>query len=141
MPALTSTGSARVCSAGVIDLEGGTSARTTSTGTSTARRAETAGTAEFIVAVLGLLTLLEGGEAVGERQHAVATEGVVHGILDVVGSDVAVNVLSSVEDIAFVNLTSRDVVRHPLVQKIVKAYEDYEKHGRFEHRYPNRRKV
>ena len=30
-------------------------------------------------------------------------------------------------DIAICNLTSKDVVRHPLVQKIVKAYEDYEK--------------
>ncbi|MBO4890067.1 MAG: PhoH family protein [Lachnospiraceae bacterium] len=42
------------------------------------------------------------------------------------GLDVAVKVLSNVEDIAFCNLTSRDVVRHPLVQKIVKAYEAYE---------------
>ena len=42
------------------------------------------------------------------------------------GLDVAVNVLSKVDEIAFCNLTSRDVVRHPLVQKIVKAYEDYE---------------
>ena len=32
-----------------------------------------------------------------------------------------------IDDIAFCNLTSKDVVRHPLVQKIVKAYEDYEK--------------
>ncbi|HCI18914.1 MAG TPA: phosphate starvation-inducible protein PhoH, partial [Lachnospiraceae bacterium] len=43
------------------------------------------------------------------------------------GLEVAVCVLSKVEDIAFCNLTSKDVVRHPLVQKIVKAYEDYEK--------------
>lgn len=42
------------------------------------------------------------------------------------GLDVAVKVLSDVEGIAFCNLTSKDVVRHPLVQKIVKAYEDYE---------------
>lgn len=42
------------------------------------------------------------------------------------GLDVAVNVLSHVDGIAFCNLTSKDVVRHPLVQKIVKAYEDYE---------------
>ncbi len=42
------------------------------------------------------------------------------------GLDVAVKVLSNLEDIAFCNLTSRDVVRHPLVQKIVKAYEVYE---------------
>lgn len=42
------------------------------------------------------------------------------------GLDIAVKVLSGVSDIAFCNLTSRDVVRHPLVQKIVKAYEAYE---------------
>lgn len=42
------------------------------------------------------------------------------------GLDVAVRVLNSIEDIAFCNLTSRDVVRHPLVQKIVKAYDHYE---------------
>lgn len=42
------------------------------------------------------------------------------------GLDVAQRVLAKINDIAFVSLTSRDVVRHPLVQKIVKAYEDYE---------------
>ena len=31
------------------------------------------------------------------------------------------------DDISICTLTSKDVVRHPLVQKIVKAYEDYEK--------------
>lgn len=31
-----------------------------------------------------------------------------------------------VDDIAFMKLTNEDVVRHPLVQKIVKAYEEYE---------------
>ncbi|MCR5301708.1 MAG: PhoH family protein [Lachnospiraceae bacterium] len=46
------------------------------------------------------------------------------------GLDVAVRVLANVEDIAFCNLTSRDVVRHPLVQKIVKAYESYEEKNR-----------
>lgn len=43
------------------------------------------------------------------------------------GLDVAVRVLSKINDIAFCHLTSRDVVRHPLVQKIVKAYDDYER--------------
>lgn len=43
------------------------------------------------------------------------------------GLDVAVKVLGKVEDIGFCTLTSKDVVRHPLVQKIVQAYEDYEK--------------
>ena len=42
------------------------------------------------------------------------------------GLDVAVKVLSKIEDISFCQLTSKDVVRHPLVQKIVKAYEIYE---------------
>lgn len=36
-------------------------------------------------------------------------------------------ILSKVHDIAFCSLTSSDVVRHPLVQKIVEAYENYEK--------------
>jgi len=43
------------------------------------------------------------------------------------GLEVATKVLSKVEDVGFCNLTSKDVVRHPLVQKIVQAYEDYEK--------------
>lgn len=42
------------------------------------------------------------------------------------GLDVASRVLSKIDDIAFCTLDSRDVVRHPLVQKIVKAYDDYE---------------
>jgi len=43
------------------------------------------------------------------------------------GLDVAVRVLTKVDEIAFCNLTSKDVVRHPLEQKIVKAYEEYER--------------
>lgn len=42
------------------------------------------------------------------------------------GLDIAARVLSKIDDIAFCKLSSKDVVRHPLVQKIVKAYEDYE---------------
>lgn len=42
------------------------------------------------------------------------------------GLDVAMKVLHNIEGIAFCKMTSRDVVRHPLVQKIVKAYESYE---------------
>ena len=38
----------------------------------------------------------------------------------------AVSVLRGVEDIAVCELTARDVVRHVLVQRIVKAYEDFE---------------
>ncbi len=42
------------------------------------------------------------------------------------GLDTAERVLSKIDDIAFIYLSSLDVVRHPLVQKIVKAYEDFE---------------
>ncbi len=42
------------------------------------------------------------------------------------GLDMAIKVLRKVEDIGFCYLTSSDVVRHPLVQKIVQAYDDYE---------------
>ena len=41
----------------------------------------------------------------------------------------AVNVLRNVEGVAIVELTARDVVRHELVQRIVQAYEKYEKNG------------
>ena len=43
------------------------------------------------------------------------------------GLDVAMKVLSKIDDIGFTYLTDQDVVRHPLVQKIVRAYDDYEK--------------
>ena len=43
------------------------------------------------------------------------------------GLDVAMKVLGKIEDIGFCKLTSKDVVRHPLVQQIVQAYEVYEK--------------
>lgn len=42
------------------------------------------------------------------------------------GLDVAINVVKDIDDIAICHLTSKDVVRHPLVQRIVKAYEEYE---------------
>ena len=42
------------------------------------------------------------------------------------GLDVALRVLKNIDDIAICNMTSKDVVRHPLVQKIVQAYDDYE---------------
>ena len=43
------------------------------------------------------------------------------------GLDTAIKVLKKIDDIGFCFLTSTDVVRHPLVQKIVNAYEEYEK--------------
>lgn len=42
------------------------------------------------------------------------------------GLDVALKVLAGIEDIGIVKLSSKDVVRHPLVQKIVDAYDKYE---------------
>lgn len=42
------------------------------------------------------------------------------------GLAVAEKILQSVEGIAFCHLTKADVVRHPLVQRIVAAYEHYE---------------
>jgi phosphate starvation-inducible protein PhoH and related proteins len=35
------------------------------------------------------------------------------------------NVISGVEGISFIHFNERDVVRHPLVQRIVRAYESY----------------
>lgn len=43
------------------------------------------------------------------------------------GLDTAARILSGIDEIGVCNLTSKDVVRHPLVQKIVDAYENYEK--------------
>ncbi|MCL2865903.1 MAG: PhoH family protein [Lachnospiraceae bacterium] len=43
------------------------------------------------------------------------------------GLDVATKVVKGLEGVTICNLTSKDVVRHPLVQKIVKAYEEFEK--------------
>lgn len=42
------------------------------------------------------------------------------------GLDVALKVLDGIDEIGFSYLTSKDVVRHPLVQKIVTAYEKFE---------------
>ncbi len=49
------------------------------------------------------------------------------------GLDTALKVLKNVEEIALCELTSVDVVRHPVVQKIVKAYEDYEARNKHSH--------
>ena len=66
----------------------------------------------------------------GFGSHAVITGDATQKDLakgTVSGLDVATRVLSrkNIEGISFVTLDSRDVVRHPVVQKIVKAYEDY----------------
>ena len=56
------------------------------------------------------------------------------------GLDVAVKVVKDLEGISICTLTSKDVVRHPLVQKIVKAYEEYEKKSASKPRGTGRRK-
>ena len=43
------------------------------------------------------------------------------------GLKVAMRILENVEDVSICKLTSADVVRNRLVQKIIEAYEDYEK--------------
>lgn len=42
------------------------------------------------------------------------------------GLDTAIKVLQGIEDIDIIRLSNQDVVRHPLVQRIVKAYEEFE---------------
>ena len=56
------------------------------------------------------------------------------------GLDVAIKVLKKVDDIGFCYLTSNDVVRHPLVQKIVQAYDDYEAKNQAKDRQRGERK-
>ena len=52
------------------------------------------------------------------------------------GLEIATRVLSkkNIKGIAFCTLDARDVVRHPIVQKIVRAYEEYEHQSYAEHR-------
>jgi phosphate starvation-inducible PhoH-like protein len=38
----------------------------------------------------------------------------------------AAKILKNIDDIAFCNFTEKDVVRHPLVQQIIKAYAKYD---------------
>ncbi|MDR3121173.1 MAG: PhoH family protein [Clostridiales bacterium] len=38
-----------------------------------------------------------------------------------------IRVINHIDDISFIYLTEKDVVRHELVRKIIKAYEDYER--------------
>ena len=56
----------------------------------------------------------------GDLTQIDLTEGKHSGLLE------ATKILSDIEDIGIITLTNKDVVRHPLVQKIVKAYEQYE---------------
>lgn len=43
------------------------------------------------------------------------------------GLDNAIRILNKIDDLGFAYLTDKDVVRHPLVQKIVKAYDNHDK--------------
>ncbi len=42
------------------------------------------------------------------------------------GLQESIKILQSIEGIGFITLTNKDVIRHPLVQKIILAYEKYE---------------
>lgn len=55
------------------------------------------------------------------------------------GLDIARRVLNGIEGIAFCNMSSKDVVRHPLVQKIVQAYDAYEAKESNKSKYKNRK--
>lgn len=46
------------------------------------------------------------------------------------GLQESIKILQSIEGIGFITLTNKDVVRHPLVQKIISAYEKYENRGK-----------
>ena len=66
----------------------------------------------------------------GENSHVIVTGDLTQIDLPAgkkSGLKEAVEVLRGVDDIAVCELTHRDVVRHSLVQAIVKAYEKYEK--------------
>ncbi|MBQ4463444.1 MAG: PhoH family protein, partial [Eubacterium sp.] len=56
------------------------------------------------------------------------------------GLEVAAKVLEGIDDIGFSYLTNKDVVRHPLVQKIVHAYEKYEAKQAYRQSKQGRRK-
>lgn len=55
------------------------------------------------------------------------------------GLDVAMRVLRNVKEIAVCQLSGADVVRHPLVQKIVQAYDTYEQRSAQKAKKGNRR--
>ena len=55
------------------------------------------------------------------------------------GLEQALKVLQDVEEIGVSYLTNKDVVRHPLVQKIVHAYEKYEAREKYRESRKDRR--
>lgn len=60
-------------------------------------------------------------------------------IKDISGLEAASKILSGIDEIGFAKLTALDVVRHPLVQKIVNAYEKYESSKRPERDHYDRK--
>ena len=72
----------------------------------------------------------EGSVITGDQTQKDLPSGAVSGL------DTALKVLKRIDDIGFCYLTSSDVVRHPLVQKIVQAYDDYEKKAEPKKRTP-----
>ena len=58
------------------------------------------------------------------------------------GLEHSLKILNKIDDIAVCELTSKDVVRHPLVQKIVEAYDKYERNNNGNHnRERNKRRT
>lgn len=67
----------------------------------------------------------------GFNGHFVITGDVTQrDVLGPSGLDTARRVLEGMEDVAFVDLDSSDIVRHPLVARIVEAFEKNERHER-----------
>ena len=56
----------------------------------------------------------------GDLTQIDLTEGKHSGLLE------ATKILKNIEGIGMITLTNKDVVRHPLVQKIILAYETFE---------------
>ena len=56
----------------------------------------------------------------GDLTQIALVDGRRSGLMD------AVRILKDVEDLGIITLTNKDVVRHPLVQKIIAAYEKAE---------------
>ena len=79
-----------------------------------------------MVYVFKLYALVFNGSRNGIRVNTVSYTHLDVYKRQVSGLDTALKVLKRIDDIGFCYLTSSDVVRHPLVQKIVQAYETYE---------------
>ena len=75
-----------------------------------------------VAAVIVILTIVFLSRSnTGDSRQKDLPSGTISGLV------AAEKVVKDLEGINICTLTSKDVVRHPLVQKIVKAYEDYEK--------------